>query len=197
MSNRPAHTQPSSQAETLDRFRCGDRDAFLAVYDAYAEEVRATARRYFVTPFDREEAVQEAWLQVHRSCHMFDINRGTIGGWLQAVTVNRCRELLRARRRRPQPGRSLQDEDLPSSSDPESSARARRLQQAVDRFAMRLGREEAAVLRLSLIEEQSHGRVAQAVGITVRRCKYLRMKLLLRAASDRDLRQALKEVAEP
>jgi hypothetical protein len=52
------------------------------------------------------------------------------------------------------------------------------------------------VFRLSLVEERAHDEVARAAGITVRRCKYLRMKLLLRAAADPALRAALGEVTE-
>jgi hypothetical protein len=53
------------------------------------------------------------------------------------------------------------------------------------------------VFRLSLMEEHTHQDVARAIGISARRCKYLRMKLLLRLAGDATMRQALREVAEP
>jgi DNA-directed RNA polymerase specialized sigma24 family protein len=33
--------------------------------------------------------------------HVSDPGRGSLGAWLHAVAVNRCKELLRARRRRP------------------------------------------------------------------------------------------------
>jgi len=167
----------------------------VAVYDAYAGEIRPLAARFFSSPFEREEAVQEIWLQVHRMCHAYDPERGPLGAWLRAVAVNRCREILRARGRRPDARESVDDEALPSLSDPEAEARALRVREALEKFATGLDREEAGVLRLSLIEERSHEEVAQALGITARRCKYLRMKLLARAAKDPVLRAALGEVA--
>ena len=47
-----------------------------------------------------------------------------------------------------------------------------------------------------LVEERPHEEVASALGISVRRCKYLRMKLLARAATDPELRAALGEMVE-
>jgi RNA polymerase sigma factor (sigma-70 family) len=180
--------------EALERFRGGDRDAFVTVYDALAGEVRPLVSRFFTSAFEREEAVQEVWMHVHRMCHAFDPARGPLGGWVRALAVNRCREILRARGRRPDPRQSLDDDALVTASDPEAEARAGRLREALAQFSAGLAGEEAGVLRLSLVEERPHDEVARALGITPRRCKYLRMKLLARAATDRSLRLALAEV---
>jgi len=188
-------TQPSAVPPgALERFRRGDREAFVAVYDAHAAEIRPLASRFFPSPFEREEAVQEIWLQVHRMCHAYDPARGPLGAWLRAVAVNRCREILRARGRRPDARETVEDEDLTAPSDPEADVRVARVREAVARFSAGLAGDEAGVLRLSLVEERPHEEVASALGISARRCKYLRMKLLARAADDPELRAALGEV---
>ncbi len=128
---------------------------------------------------------------------MFDPARGELLPWLRAVAVNRCKELLRARGRRPDARVPVDDEALVAPSDPETATRGQRLRAAVARFSASLSAEEAAVFQLSLIEEQTHDHVAATVGISARRCKYLRMKLLARAAGDPELRAALREVVEP
>ena len=189
-----AERAPPHIAEAIDRFRRGERQAFIAVYDAYAHEVRPVVSRFFSSVFEREEAVQEIWLQVHRMVHAYDPARGGFGAWLHAVAVNRCRELLRARGRRPDPREPVDDQALAGAADPDAEARAARVAAAVARFGAGLQADEAAVLRLSLLEERPHDEVARAAGITVRRCKYLRMKLLVRAAADPALRAALGEV---
>ena len=166
----------------------------MAIYDAHAGEIRPLAARFFPSPFEREEAVQEIWLQVHRNCHAFDPERGPLGGWLRAVAVNRCREILRARGRRPDARESVEEGALASESDPEAEVRAARVREALARFSAGLAGDEAGVLRLSLIEERPHEEVASALGISARRCKYLRMKLLARAADDPELRAVLGEV---
>lgn len=168
----------------------------MVVYDAHAGDLRPLVARFFRSPFEREEAVQEVWLQVHRMCHAYDPERGPLLAWLRAVAVNRCREILRARGRRPDPRETVEDDDLPSLSDPEAEARAARVREALAAFSARLAADEAGVLRLSLVEERPHDEVARALGISPRRCKYLRMKLLARAAADPLLRAALAEVVD-
>jgi len=186
-------------SDTEARFRRGEREAFLSVYESHAPAVRTLVGRFFTSPFEREEAVQEVWLHVHRIAGSFDPTRGGLAPWLRAVAANRCKELLRARGRRPDPRIELTDEhaEEPAGAGPEHAARVARAREAVTRFEAQLPREEAVVFRLSLVEERSHDEVALAAGISARRCKYLRGKLLVRAAADPALRAALAEVTEP
>ena len=163
----------------------------------HAPPLRALAARFFARPFEREEAVQEIWLLAHRMAASYDPSRGDLLPWLRALAANRCKELLRAQGRRPAPGAELDEDALPDASNPEQTARAARVSGAVARFEQSLDAEEARVFRLSLVEERGHDEVARALGITPRRCKYLRMKLLLRAGADPELRRALAEVTEP
>ena len=158
--------------------------------------VRALVGRFFPRPFEREEAAQEVWLLVHRVAESFDPARGELLPWLRTVAANRCKELLRAQGRRPDPRVELAEGDLLATSDPEDEARAARVRTAVDQFVAGLSAEEAQVFRLSLVEERGHDEVARATGISARRCKYLRMKLLVRAAADPALRHVLGEVTE-
>jgi RNA polymerase sigma-70 factor, ECF subfamily len=181
-------------ADALERFRRGDREAFLTVYEAHVHDVRSVVHRFLLSPFEREEAMQEVWLQVYRMCHLYDPARGAPGAWLRAVAVNRCREILRARGRRPDPRSTVDEEALAAPSDPHADARAARVRQAVARFSGGLAADEAIVLRLALLEERPLEEVARAVGASVRHCKYLRLRLLARAAVDPDLRDALGEV---
>jgi RNA polymerase sigma factor (sigma-70 family) len=182
--------------DTEERFRRGEREAFAAVYHEHAAVLRALVGRYFPHPFEREEAVQEAWLQIHRVAGSFDAGRGGLLPWLRAVASNRCKELLRARGRRPDPRVELdegavQADERPS---PETVARDARVREAVTRFEAALSPDEAAVFRLSLVEEHTLDETARATGMSARRCKYLRKKLLVRAAADPALHAALGEV---
>jgi RNA polymerase sigma factor (sigma-70 family) len=181
--------------DTETRFRLGERDAFLAVYEAHGAALRALVARFFPRPFEQEEAVQEVWMLIHRVATRFDGGRGELLPWLRTVAANRCKELLRARGRRPDARVELDEATLVGPDDPEAEARAARLREAVRRFSASLGAEEALVFRLSLVEERTHEDAARAAGISARRCKYLRGKLLVRAAADPDLRAALAEVS--
>jgi RNA polymerase sigma-70 factor (ECF subfamily) len=184
--------------DTEERFRLGERGAFAVVYHRYAAAVRALVGRYLPHPFEREEAVQEVWLQIHRVAGSFDAARGELLPWLRTVAGNRCKELLRARGRRPDArialdGGEAQADERPS---PETVAREARVREAVTRFEAGLSPGEATVFRLSLVEERSLEETARATGMSPRRCKYLRKKLLVRAAADPMLQAALGEVGE-
>jgi RNA polymerase sigma-70 factor, ECF subfamily len=182
----------------LEGFRRGDPDAFMTVYDAHAAALRPLVARFFVSPFEREEAAQEIWLQVHRVAASYDPARGPLVPWLRAVATNRCREILRARGRRPNLAaeEAAAREDLASPADPDREARSARLRQAIDGFLAGLDGEQAGVFRLALLEDLGHDEVARRLGISARRCKYLKLKLLERAASSAALKQALDEVLE-
>ena len=65
--------------DTEERFRLGERDAFAAVYDRHAPAVQALVAGYFGRAFEREEAVQEVWLQIHRVAGSFDAGRARNG----------------------------------------------------------------------------------------------------------------------
>jgi RNA polymerase sigma-70 factor (ECF subfamily) len=192
----PAPVDPG----TVARFQRGDREAFLIVHDACAPALRPLVARFFPRPFEREEALQEVWLHAYRIAATYDPARGELVPWLRAVAVNRCKELLRARGRRPDARASLDEGALArllaGEPDPEVATRAERLRAAVARFSATLSGEEAAVFRLSLLEERTHEEVAAALGTSARRCKYLRSKLLARAAAHPELRAALEEVID-
>ena len=189
--------EPAVPSTSVVRFAAGDRDAFVEVYRAYAAALRRWVARFFTRPFEQEEAVQEAWLTVHRMHQSYDVNKGPLGPWLRTVAANRCRELLRARGRRPDASVPLEDVDDALWLDgpgPDDAVLQAKLREAVERFAAGLAPEEAKVLRHGLIEEQTHEQLAAALGTNVRRSKYLKLKLLQRAASDPALKALAAEV---
>ena len=179
------------------RFAAGDRAAFVEVYRAFAPALRRWVGRFFKSPFEQEEAVQEAWLTVYRMHKSYDVNKGELGPWLRTVAANRCREILRAKGRRPDASVPLEDVDEALWLDgpgPDDAVLKAKLREAVERFAAGLEGEDAKVLRLGLIEEQTHEELAAALGVNVRRSKYLKLKLLQRAASDPALQALAAEV---
>jgi len=184
------------QLDLLERFRRGDREAFLSVYDQHQASIARLVRRFFAGPFEGEEATQEVWMLVLRMAGSFNPDRGALLSWLRTVAANRCREILRAGSRRPDAREEVPDlEAVPETSDPDRLLRMDRLRAALARFSTGLTPQEALVLKLSLLEERSHAEVAAASGATVRQCKYLRRKLLIAAATHPGLRIALEEIA--
>lgn len=194
----PQRKEDSPSPAEVAAFICGERDAFFAIYRVHDPAVRRTVQRVFHSPFEQEEAVQEIWLAVHRNCRSYDPSRGALSAWLRTVALNRCRELLRARGR--QPAADVDLDEVPDewvSADrpgPEEAALRARMREALAQFAKTLPKEEARVLELALVEELSLEQVAQALSANVRRCKYLKKKLLARAAVDPGLRRVVEEL---
>jgi RNA polymerase sigma-70 factor, ECF subfamily len=178
------------------RFARGEKAAFLEVYAAQARPVRRWVARFFRSPFEQEEAAQEVWLMVHRMQHTYDVNRGPLGPWLRAVTANRCRELLRAKGRRPDASVPLDDVDdalwleTAPADDALMEARARAV---VQDFKQALPKEEAAVLQRGLGDGLTHEELASELGVTVRQSKYLKKKLLAKVAASTALRALARE----
>jgi RNA polymerase sigma-70 factor (ECF subfamily) len=185
---------------TLRQFRKGERTAFLEVYRAHAADVRHWVSRFFVSPFEQEEAVQEIWLTAHRMCGAYDYNRGPLRPWLRILSLNRCKEMVRAKGRRPvfepppDPESDLDEQFEVESPGPELSAQLNRLRGAVARFTASLTAEEAKVLQLGLVQEMTHKELAHALNTTVRRCKYLKRRILAKAIKDRELTAMLREL---
>ncbi|MBL8915639.1 MAG: sigma-70 family RNA polymerase sigma factor [Archangium sp.] len=177
-------TEPT---ELLVRFSRGQRDAWAEVYALYAQRVRRWVRRFFRSAFEEEEASQEVWLTVHRMQSQFDVNKGPLGGWLRALTANRCRELIRARGRRPDASVPIDDLDDALWLDaplPDEVAMQSSLARAVDAFRTRLDAQETKVLQLAFSEGRTNEEVADALGVTVRQAKYVKKKLVAKAAGD-------------
>lgn len=145
------------------------------MYAAHAMHLRPLVYAFFRSPFERGEALQE------------------VLPWLRAVAANRCKELLRARGRRPDARDPIDDAQLVDHRDPKSVARADRVRDAVARFAAALDPEQGAVFRLSLVEERSHDEVATTLGLAARRVNGLPLK---RGRHEREKCPEIRKVLE-
>lgn len=178
------------------RFARGGRDAFVEVYAAHSSSVRRWVKRFFRSPFEQEEAVQEVWLTAHRMQGMYVPARGALAVWLRALCANRCRELLRAASRRPPldvPIDDVSDALWLDAPGPDEAVHAAALKAEVQRFAATLPPDEARVLQLCFVEQRSHSEIATELGIDERRSKYLKQKVLLAASRDEPLVALMKE----
>ena len=175
--------------ELVVRFVGGDREAFAAIFDTLKDTVFYQARRYFLRPFDQEEAFQEAWLQIYRQRARFDVNRHKeLAGWVRQVARNRCLDLVRSRGR----GRELpvEEMDAPSEASQHQDLAGARLRQVLQEFVARLEPEQQRHFELCFVQELSHEEIALELSITVRRSKYLKKKTVARMLKSRALRRA-------
>lgn len=181
MEPAPAATDErrSIDSDLVVRFVAGDSEAFAAVFERLHGDLFHLVRRYFFGAFDQEEASQEIRLKLYRMRDRFDVNRAAeFIPWVRQVARNRCLDLLKERGR----GHEIPSSDIdPSCAASQLDELAeQRLQRAIADFKASLDAEQARVFQLCFVDELSHEEVAAAVGITVRRSKYLKKKLLHR-----------------
>jgi RNA polymerase sigma-70 factor (ECF subfamily) len=76
-----------------------DDHALTAAFEDHRTHLRAVAYRMLGSLAEADDAVQEAWIRVHRA-GATDVDN--MGGWLTTVVARVCLNVLRARRARPE-----------------------------------------------------------------------------------------------
>jgi len=74
----------------ITRARQGDREAFAALVRHYYPRCLRFARSLLRNEQDAEEAVQDAWLRVHRALARYE-DKERFDAWLFRILANRCR----------------------------------------------------------------------------------------------------------
>lgn len=142
----------------------GDARAVEACMATYGPLVWSLARRYLRNVQDAEDAVQEIFVGLWKSAESFDPEKGSERTFI--MTLARRRLIDRLRRM----GRSLKATDLDSAPEPagetvpdrvEIDDEKRRVLGALDQ--LRPAQQE--VLRLALLEGQTHQQIAQQTGM--------------------------------
>lgn len=90
-----------SDSELVRRARQGDVDSFAVLVRRYHPGCMRFAVRMLRERADAEEAVQDAFASAYRALGRYQ-ERDRFGTWLMQILVNRCRSLLRGRRRGPE-----------------------------------------------------------------------------------------------
>lgn len=88
-------------ARLVREAKAGDTAAFEAILRRYQRQVLMTALRLLSgNPEDAKDAAQQVFLRLHRSLDQLDESRN-FASWLYRITINVCRDALRARARHP------------------------------------------------------------------------------------------------
>lgn len=178
----------------LERFQQGDASAFAEVVRCHTGLVRSIAAKYWASPFEQEEAMQEAWAHVFKQRATLDPGRAEeLAGWVATLARRRMLDL---RRRPADPGAAGTEEEpleeldaaAPSGPDP---AEVAELGEAVREFQARLGPAWQRFFALYFVQGLDYPEVADALGISRLRCKYMKKVLLAKAQRSAPLLAAL------
>lgn len=95
----PADRGLDENADLLRRIAGGDRDAFAALYDAFAPRLLGMLVRRFGDRTEAEDVLQDCFWHVWRRAEQFDPQRG--GVWVWLLQIARSRAIDRFRKRPP------------------------------------------------------------------------------------------------
>ncbi|MBC7262226.1 MAG: sigma-70 family RNA polymerase sigma factor [Chloroflexi bacterium] len=147
--------------DLVHRCQAGDEHAFAALFDKYKNLVYKTAYLMLGDASAAEDALQEVFIQLHRSLSSFQPSKGALTTWLYRITVNYCLNQRRTWRLPTLPLGQAPGLSLPS---PEGQlGEEETIQLALDRLSAKL---KAAVI-LRYYWELSYAEIAQILGIPV------------------------------
>jgi RNA polymerase sigma-70 factor, ECF subfamily len=156
----PLTLEPPADDTALARAaRAGDLEAFAALVRRHQQRAYAIARAIVLAHEDAEDAVQDAFLHIHRALPRFDSSY-PFGAWLARIVANAALDLVRRRRVRA-------TEELPATvalpfRDPGVAAELReRLGSALEALPPR----QRAVLVLHDVEGYRHSEIGRMLGL--------------------------------
>lgn len=94
------------EAALVARLRAGDETAFAELVSSNTARLLATAQRMLRNEDEARDAVQDAFMSAYKAMSSFN-GESKISTWLHRITVNAA--LMRLRRRRQRPERSIED----------------------------------------------------------------------------------------
>ena len=147
--------------ELLERFAAGDVEAFEALFRQHQCEVYGWILRIVRDRATAEDLTIETFWRMYRAHARFDAAKGNCTAWLRRIATNAALDHLRRTRREvPLPE---DPPDAPKVPAAERSELQRTILSAMNSLSPRL---RVAVV-LALVEEESYGRIAEALGISV------------------------------
>jgi len=147
--------------------KAGDMAAFEAILVRYQRQVLLTALRLLNRNLeDAKDAAQQVFLRLHRSLHQLDENRH-FASWLYRITVNVCRDMLRARR----PALSLEEAGEVAAAAGEDTIQQNEQRRMIYAALATLPERERTAVVLRDLEGLTTSEVARIMGrseVTVR-----------------------------
>jgi RNA polymerase sigma-70 factor (ECF subfamily) len=194
-----AASDPSAEAELIQRVQSGDHEAFAQLYSLHKRRIYSLCLRMVGNAAEAEDMTQETFLQLHRKISTF---RGdsAFSTWLHRLAINAV--LMQFRKK----GLSLISMDEAMEPNPDSGSsrsfgeRDLTLTGSIDRMALeRAVSELPAGYRLVFIlhdvEGYEHPEIAAMLDCSVGNCKSqlhkarLRLRDALRSGSQQEARR--------
>jgi len=142
-------------ARLMLKVQAGDHKALAGLIDRYSGIVFEIGRQVLRDRGEAEELVQEVFLNVYRKCGSFDVNKGTVRGWLRRIAYREAfdrKNYLNNRRFYDCDALDEIIEEIKSVFDVEREADAHRLESLLRNAMDNLNSKQRGTLELCLFE---------------------------------------------
>lgn len=157
----------SDDCQLAARCAAGDTSAFEEIYRRLGQRMKSIAWNQLGNANDAEDAVQEAFLKIHRAAATYT-GEASLATWAIRILVNTCYDVLRRRKRR--------IEEAPIEAEPRlhvaatvDDAKRITLRKLLDE----LPEQRRTVFTLFEIEGLSHAEIGRILGITEGNSKWI------------------------
>lgn len=165
MRSSAAQSDDARMAEACAR---GDSAAFEEIYRRHGERMKSVAFNHLGTTADAEDAVQEAFLKIHRGASSWN-GEASFSTWIYRILINTCYDMLRKRKRRPDEAPiELLPEEGNASRPVDTSMRL-----TLRKLLGRLPEQRRSVFLLFEVEGLSHAEIGAILGIREGHSKWL------------------------
>jgi RNA polymerase sigma-70 factor (ECF subfamily) len=147
----------------------GDPSVFEEIYRRFGDRMKSIAYNHLGNISDAEDAVQEAFLKVHRAASTFT-GEAALSTWIYRIVVNTCYDVLRKRRRRIEEA-NIDDvgESAERTAPSVDDAKRMTLRKLLDS----LPEQRRTVFTLFEIEGLSHAEIGEVLGISEGNSKWI------------------------
>jgi RNA polymerase sigma factor (sigma-70 family) len=162
-SNGVLIREPDQASDLLEKFRQGDQDAFEALFRLHQRAVYGWILRIVRNPSAAEDLTVETFWRIYQARARFEATRG-FEPWARRIATNITLDWLRARRPENELTAEVIAEQTVVAANPGVTAEIRR---KTARAFARLPHGLRVAAILSVVEEQPHKEIAEALGISV------------------------------
>ena len=159
---------PASTVELLDRARQGDQAALDLLFARHAAPLRRWASgrlpRWARDLTDTDDLVQEALVQTFKRIDQFEPRgAGAFFGYLRQIVLNRIRDELRRRKRRPV-AKGLDGSETNEEMSPLEHAIGREMTERYERALARLSAQEQELIIARVEMDCTYEEMAESLG---------------------------------
>jgi RNA polymerase sigma factor (sigma-70 family) len=155
-------TEPDPDDALARRFAAGDPAALRDAYDRWSSAVYAIALRTLGAHHDAEDVTQQVFVRAWRGRDTFDLERGTLPGWLVGITRRQVSDRLSTRvhdlRVADRAGHAAPRHPAP---EPDRVVDAVVVADQLDKLAPQV----RTVLRLAFFDDLTHQQIAAVTGL--------------------------------